>query len=246
MPGRFQTLSCATLCSILGVAGAQTAQLQPEPTEKNPDRMLLADFDGDDPRIDPLSGAWRTVNDNIMGGRSRGGGEIQGGMMVFQGSTNTNGGGFSSIRAGDKPGNNQWDLSDFNALAARVRADGRRYVFHIQTGLRVNNSEVFYRGSFETQPLIKPDADPHADPDAPSHPSDTDDALWQQVVVPFADFVPMIRGRDMSARIGPFDPAAVRGIGLMIDDGRDGPFRLETDWIMAIDAGTDTHTAPDD
>lgn len=206
---------------------SESDRTRPVPAEPRHEPMLLADFEGEHPRVDTLSGEWRTVNDNIMGGRSLGGGEISSGVMVFAGSTNTNGGGFSSIRARDK----QWDLSDFDALAARVRADGRRYVFHIHTGLRVNNSDVFYRGSFDTEPLINaPRTDESSDPDS---------ARWQDVAVPFAAFVPMIRGRDMSARIGPLDPAAVRGIGLMIDDGRDGPFRLEVDWIMAVGTESD-------
>ena len=38
---------------------------------------------------------WRTVNDNVMGGRSRGGFDVDDGVLIFAGSTNTNGGGFS-------------------------------------------------------------------------------------------------------------------------------------------------------
>ena len=42
---------------------------------------------------------WVTVNDNVMGGRSIGDFTIKEGKLVFRGSTNTNGGGFSSIRS---------------------------------------------------------------------------------------------------------------------------------------------------
>ena len=42
---------------------------------------------------------WRTVNDNVMGGRSIGDFEVDDNKLLFKGRTNTNGGGFSSIRA---------------------------------------------------------------------------------------------------------------------------------------------------
>ena len=42
---------------------------------------------------------WRTVNDNVMGGRSVGDFKVGGSTLNFKGRTNTNGGGFSSIRA---------------------------------------------------------------------------------------------------------------------------------------------------
>lgn len=210
--------------SLLLVSCTSTADTTSPPAADRPEppTLLLADFNGSDPRTDTLSGEWRTVNDNIMGGRSSGGGQIRDGVMIFRGSTNTNGGGFSSIRANQK----QWDLSPFDGLSARVRADGRRYVFHISTGLRSNGSEVFYRGSFDTRTLLDPSA-----PDQPD--TTTPDDQWQTVFVPFADFIPMIRGRDVSGRVPPLDPANVRGIGLMIDDGLDGPFVLHTDWIKA-------------
>lgn len=180
--------------------------------------QVLAEFDGESPRHDSISGEWRTVNDNIMGGRSRGGGEIQNGVMVFAGSTNTNGGGFSSVRASDK----QWDLTGFDGLAARVRADGRRYIFHVFTGISYNNGNVFYRGEFTTKPLINAEGDPMAASDG-----------WQEVFVAFPDFVPMVRGRAVTESVESLDPSKIRGIGLMIDDDLDGPFRLEADWIRA-------------
>ncbi|MEO1534067.1 MAG: CIA30 family protein [Planctomycetota bacterium] len=182
----------------------------------------LATFDGDDATIDPISGNWRTVNDNIMGGRSIGGGTIEDGVLVFAGSTNTNGGGFSSVRAGDK----RWDLSAFDGIAARVRADGRTYVFHAQTDLRDDRGTVFYRGEFTTDKLI----------DADGASSSGDDDTWQTVFVPFEAFDPFIRGRNLRGQIDGLNSATVRSIGLMIDDGLDGPFRLEADWVKAVRA----------
>ena len=218
MLNRYHLLPFALLGFACACAASDPADSTSGPKVAETRTMLLADFNGDHPKIDTLSGEWRVVNDNIMGGRSIGGGEIQNGVMVFKGSTNTNGGGFSSIRASDK----RWDLSDYNGLSARIKADGRRYVFHIQTGLRFGNSEVFYRGSFDTERLI----------DAEGNVA-VEDTEWQYVFVPFEDFVPMIRGRDVSGRVGLLDSSTIRGIGLMIDDGLDGAFRLESDWIKA-------------
>lgn len=81
----------------------------------------LTDFDSA-----PGDIRWRTVNDTVMGGRSRGGFRIDDGTLQFRGSTNTNGGGFSSIRsvpaalalAGD-------------GLTLRLRGDGRVYTFRL-------------------------------------------------------------------------------------------------------------------
>lgn len=213
------------LCSLAILASTAATEPPgkdaPNPPTPTPP-IILADFDAASPHTDDHSGRWRTVNDNIMGGRSLGGGQINDGVMVFAGSTNTNGGGFSSIRARDA----QFDLTGFDAITARVRADGRTYVLHIDTGLRFANGNVFYRGRFNTQPLINADGQP-ADPAA------TAGKVWQTITVPLDAFVPMVRGRTVTGRVEPLDPTKVTGLGLMIDDGLDGPFRLEADWIKA-------------
>ena len=48
--------------------------------------------------------AWQTVNDGVMGGRSLGGSAVEEGKLVFTGSINTRGGGFSSVRREMEPG----------------------------------------------------------------------------------------------------------------------------------------------
>lgn len=221
MPHRSRPAALSICCLACGCVATPPADDRSAAHHTGPEPLVLADFDADHARTDTHSGEWRVVNDNIMGGRSVGDGRIRDGAMVFSGSTNTDGGGFSSLRAADK----QWDLTGYDGLAARVRADGRRYVFHVQTSLSTGNNRVFYRGSFDTENRI-----------ATTGADDQDG--WQTVFVPFEDFVPMIRGRDVSARVAPLDPADVRGIGLMIDDGLDGPFTLKADWIKAV-------TAPD-
>ena len=54
---------------------------------------LLFDFANNAPKQN-----WIVVNDNVMGGRSEGGFSFKKKCLLFSGNTNTNGGGFSSIR----------------------------------------------------------------------------------------------------------------------------------------------------
>ena len=167
--------------------------------------------------MDDTSGEWRTVNDTVMGGRSSGGGRIDGGIMTFAGTVNTNGGGFASVRANTK----QWDLSEYDGLTARVRADGRTYVMHLSTGLRYSRRNVAYRAEFTTKPLIDADGE------------SVSEETWQTVHVPFDAFVARVWGYDVSDRVERLDPSKIRSIGIMISDGIDGRFRLEADWIRA-------------
>tara|TARA_A200000159_G_scaffold20181_1_gene16744 strand:- start:19 stop:612 length:594 start_codon:yes stop_codon:yes gene_type:complete len=85
---------------------------------------------------------WIVVNDNVMGGRSKGGFEFIKDKLVFSGSTNTNGGGFSSIRT---------NLIDFyfkdkTGLHIRYKGDGRTF----KLGVRMEGKSVSYRSNFTT------------------------------------------------------------------------------------------------
>ena len=85
---------------------------------------------------------WIVVNDNVMGGRSKGGFEFIKDKLVFSGSTNTNGGGFSSIRT------NPIDLyfKDKTGLHIRYKGDGRTF----KLGVRMEGKSVSYRTNFTT------------------------------------------------------------------------------------------------
>lgn len=177
--------------------------------------LTIAEFNGDDLINDADSGRWFTVNDDVMGGRSLGGGSIRNGALVLAGTLNTAGGGFASVRASDK----QWDLSDYDGLTLRVRGDARRYEVRIQTGERVGNRTVSYRGTFTTTPSDGTTA--------------RDATQWRTVFVPFDSFVATWRGQDFSRVAGPLDPSSVRQLGLSIGDGVDAAFYVEVDWIQA-------------
>ena len=85
---------------------------------------------------------WVTVNDNVMGGRSKGDFVVEEGILVFTGSTNTNGGGFSSIRSRPQ----KLGLEGREAIRLRVRGDGRTYTFRLATG----DSRANYWAEFPT------------------------------------------------------------------------------------------------
>ena len=84
---------------------------------------------------------WITVNDNVMGGRSEGGFSFKK-RLIFSGTTNTNGGGFSSIRTNPS----DFSLGDKEGLHIRYKGDGRTY----KLGVRMEGKSVSYRSNFTT------------------------------------------------------------------------------------------------
>ena len=85
---------------------------------------------------------WRTVNDNVMGGRSVGDFEVGDSTLNFKGRTNTDGGGFSSIRASAQSLN----LEGTSGFRLKLKGDGRKYTFR----LRKRSSWVSYWSEFDT------------------------------------------------------------------------------------------------
>jgi len=144
------------------------------------------------------------VNDNVMGGRSAGGFELSRGELRFTGRTVTDGGGFSSIRSGPLP----LDLRAFDGMRLVVCGDGRRYTWRLATDARYRGNEVAYRADFETL-----------------------NGEWRTIDIPFRRFVPMFRGSRLA---GPaLDSGRISGMGVMICDGRDGPFALRIARVSA-------------
>ena len=91
----------------------------------------------------PVGLDWRVVNDNVMGGRSRGRFEIREEFLNFFGTTNTNGGGFSSIRsflASPVP-------SDSKKMKLLIKGDGRSYTVI----LRERRSRASFWATFESK-----------------------------------------------------------------------------------------------
>lgn len=100
----------------------------------NDSRLLITDFT---PARDL---DWYVVNDNVMGGKSAGGFRVDGGILTFSGSTNTDGGGFSSIRTQRRLPL----LADATAIIVHAQGDGRRYILRLES-----EGGVAYWGEFE-------------------------------------------------------------------------------------------------
>lgn len=167
---------------------------------------MLTDF------TDSNSGSiWRTVNDNVMGGRSSGGAQFSPGMLTFAGSTNTNGGGFSSIR---KPVSGA-QLAAEEGLVVRYRGDGRPFKANLETTQCYNGRPVSYWVEFDT----------------------VADGQWREVRLPFEAFEPVVWGRSVRGRVPEFSPSIISSVGFLIYDKKDGPFKLEVDWIQTYSQG---------
>ena len=167
--------------------------------DSNPNEALLTDFTSGSADF-----GWYILNDNVMGGRSQGTFDRQDGTLHFAGSTNTNGGGFSSIRTESM----LLDLSASTGIRLRVKGDGRRYTWRLATTARWRGRPVSYWADFDTVA-----------------------GEWVSVDIPFSSFVPKFRGYRLD---GPaLDTSRIAGMGLMIYDNRDGAFELYLDSVLA-------------
>ena len=156
------------------------------------DTLILSEFTGDS-----LDLGWYIQNDNVMGGQSQGRFEIVSDELIFSGNTNTDGGGFSSIRTHPL----QLNLSDRSGIRVKVKGDGRRYTWHLQTDARWRGRSVNYWADFNTS---------------------ADEVV--SVDIPFTSFVPQFRGFKLD---GPeLNTRQITQLGLYIYDKNDGPFEL--------------------
>ncbi len=153
--------------------------------------------------------AWRSIDDGVMGGRSRS--QIMAGpegSAIFAGIVSLeNNGGFASVRSGA----GRWDLAGFDGIILRVRGDGKRYGFNIRL------SELFlplrYELTFDTEP-----------------------DRWQRVTLPFEAMRAMAFGTPLP--LAPdLNPRRIRSFGFIIADAQAGPFRLEISAISAYREG---------
>lgn len=147
---------------------------------------------------------WRAINDDVMGGVSRGGLHGEDGVGVFAGETSLeNNGGFASVRRDPEA----FDLSEHPGLELYVRGDSRRYQLRLYTDQLPQGAA--YRASFQS---------------STGH--------WQRVALAWGEFKPVFRGR-LLENVPAVDPARIEQLGLMIVDRQAGPFRLEVAWLDA-------------
>jgi len=165
---------------------------------------MVTDFSSESPDL-----GWYVQNDNVMGGRSEGGFEQGEGELIFAGSTNTNGGGFSSIRT--RPF--ELDLSNFDGIQLRVKGDGRSYIWQLQTNALWRGRRISYWADF-----------------------DTTAGEWSTLNIPFSNFFPQFRGYKLD---GPeLDPGQITEYGVYIYDKKDGPFELHLDSVQGYSVAT--------
>ena len=190
-------LSCGTLLFAL-----LCAPLNASESDKL-DTLPLTSFDTENPYF-----SWYVQNDNVMGGRSEGGFTIASGELIFSGNTNTNGGGFSSIRTQPL----QLNLSTYTGIRVKVKADGRRYTWGIQTDARWRGRRINYWADFAT----------------------VDDEMMV-IDIPFTNFSPQFRGYKLD---GPeLDTRQIAEFALYQYDKTDGPFNLRLISVEAYRVG---------
>ncbi|MBR9975044.1 MAG: CIA30 family protein [Bacteroidetes bacterium] len=150
--------------------------------------------------------SWQPVDDVVMGGVSESRMvHDSDGHAVFAGTlSRENNGGFASIRCAPK----QLELGDFDGIRLRVCGDGK--IYRLRLRMDGGFDGLAYQESFPTE-----------------------DGVWSTVDIPFTDFRPSFRGRDVP-NAPALDPGSIRQIGLMIADVQQGAFRLEIALIAAI------------
>lgn len=148
---------------------------------------------------------WSSIDDPVMGGRSRSRMHAVDGVAVFEGFVSLeNNGGFCSVRSRPEAR----DLSAFDGLRLRIRGEAKRYAFRLRTDAGLDG--VSYQAKFETAP-----------------------DGWAWVELPFEAFIPVFRGRRVMD--WPLlDAAQIQSFGLLIADEQEGPFRLEIERIEAF------------
>ncbi len=154
---------------------------------------------------------WRVINDGVMGGRSEGELEFGGGVATFTGAIDTNGGGFSMIRAAVfRNGESLADaLAGAEYLRVRTRsANGRGYELTVQDS--TTNTALMHFADIAV----------------------TADSAWEEPLVPLANLDARVFGTDRST-LPAFDLEQISTIGIILADGLDGPFSLAIDRIDA-------------
>jgi NADH dehydrogenase [ubiquinone] 1 alpha subcomplex assembly factor 1 len=154
-----------------------------------------------------VAGAWWPMGDRVLGGCSESQLEGNHGTLIFSG--------YLALVEGRGFASMRspagfYDLQGFSGLVCRVRGDGRSYQLDLRT-------ETLRDGTIYLAPFIAPAGE------------------WCDILLPFAAFHPSLHGAPVAAP--PLDPGAIRTFGLILADGREGPFRLEIAAIRVAGTG---------
>jgi uncharacterized surface protein with fasciclin (FAS1) repeats len=164
------------------------------------DEKFLANF-----KDDESGKGWTSVNDDVMGGISKGGFEITDrNTLLFKGSLSLeNNGGFASIRSKPK----DLDLTGMKALAVRAKGDGRTYWIELRVTRQMRASS--YRADFTTTK-----------------------GEWKNSIIPLENFKLQAFGQPLPS--DPIKPEEVESVGFTIADKKSGEFELEIESIKAV------------
>jgi len=144
---------------------------------------------------------WRTANDSVMGGQSKGNSYLtEAGNRLFAGEISLkNNGGFSSVRTFG----GEYDLSAYDGVKVRVRGDGRMYYFTLRTG---NSRRLAFW-----------------------YPMQTLAGDWKTYTIPFSSFYATSFGRKIPGM--KLNTSKITSFGLMLYDKKDGEFSLELESV---------------
>jgi NADH dehydrogenase [ubiquinone] 1 alpha subcomplex assembly factor 1 len=163
---------------------------------------------------------WFRLDDGIMGGQSSSEATVasthdNGGILHFTGTINTNGGGFTSIRATIPNGSLTRETT---GIKLRFRGDGKTYKLLLSDGSRGGGGARQTPSWQANLPTKKSSANSTADE-------------WQEMIIPLSSFIPNV-GVGRNRQIGNLDqyrldPVEMKQIGLMLSlllaDGQPNP-----------------------
>ncbi len=148
-------------------------------------------------------GRWIEVNDGVMGGVSRSKVSFNAeGLLIFEGDVSSDfGGGFASIRTDYE----NFNIGNYQGIILKIKGDGKTYQFRCRMG------NEYFQVAYSNYMRSKKDE-------------------WNEIRLPFRDFVPKYRGRILKS-VPPLNSKEIRWFGIMISDKQIGKFHLEIDWI---------------
>lgn len=168
---------------------------------------------------------WFRLDDGIMGGQSESNHDTADQVLHFQGTINTQGGGFASIRSKIPEGT----LANYQGIKFRLQGDGKTYKFITSRGTGMG-------GPFSSNPSWQCDI-----PTIEQNGKDD----WQEVVIPFDKLLPSFGGQrrniDQDQSQLSFDATNMQEIGLMLSlklsDGSSNPVETFGDGIFPFCLG---------
>lgn len=153
------------------------------------------------------SGKWFIINDDVMGGISESGVQLnENGTATFSGTLSLeNNGGFASVRS---PINKNL-AKNLKGVVLRLKGDGNVYSIRFRTN---NNFDGYaYEAKIQTK-----------------------ENEWGEYKINFSDFKPTFRGYVLSNK-PELESLNIAQIGILIADKQLGEFSVDIDWIKFYD-----------